>query len=74
VRLPADAVIKIGQATLAFQPRVLDSVLPGFIPLTLTLGMWWLLRYRRANPMVLLGLCLLLAVVVAGVMGLAGWV
>jgi PTS system mannose-specific IID component len=74
VQLPADAIINIGQAKIALQPRVLDSTLPGLIPLLLTLGLWWLLRFRRVNPMVLLGLCLLLAVVVAGIMGAAGWV
>jgi mannose/fructose/N-acetylgalactosamine-specific phosphotransferase system component IID len=53
---------------------VLDAILPGAIPLVVTLGMWWLLRFRHVNPMVLLGLCLLLAIVVAAIMGVAGWV
>lgn len=72
--LPGSAVIQIGQAQVALGPRVLDAILPGLIPLAITLGLWWLLRYRYANPMVLLGACLLVALIAAAVMGLAGWV
>jgi PTS system mannose-specific IID component len=72
--LPPTAALQIGDAQIALGPRVLDDILPGLIPLAITLGMWWLLRHRHANPMVLLGLCLVLAVIVAGAMGLAGWV
>jgi PTS system mannose-specific IID component len=72
--LPESAAIQIGQARIALGPRVLDAILPGLLPLAITLGLWWLLRYRHTNPMLLLGACLLLALVAAAVMGLAGWV
>jgi PTS system mannose-specific IID component len=72
--LPAAAAIQIGDAQIALQSRVLDAILPGLAPLAVTLGLWWLLRYRRANPMVLMGLCLLLALIVAGAASLLGWV
>jgi PTS system mannose-specific IID component len=72
--MPASAAIEIGQARISLGPRVLDMILPGLVPLAITLALWWLLRYRRTNPMVLLGACLALAIVAGAIMGLAGWV
>jgi mannose/fructose/N-acetylgalactosamine-specific phosphotransferase system component IID/mannose/fructose/N-acetylgalactosamine-specific phosphotransferase system component IIC len=72
--LPSTAVIEIGEAKLALQTRVLDMILPNILPLAATLILWWLLRYRRVNPMVLLGACLAVAFAWSLVMSWLGWV
>ncbi len=72
--LPNLGVIQIGNAQLAVQTRVLDAILPGLLPLAITLALWWLLRYHRANPMALLGACLLLSLVGALLAHALGWV
>jgi mannose/fructose/N-acetylgalactosamine-specific phosphotransferase system component IID len=43
------------------------------VPLAITLGLWWLLRYRNTNPMVLLGAIILVSVVACGLLRLIGW-
>jgi mannose/fructose/N-acetylgalactosamine-specific phosphotransferase system component IID/mannose/fructose/N-acetylgalactosamine-specific phosphotransferase system component IIC len=74
MRLPDTAVLQIGDATWALQPRVLDAALPGLVPLGITLAFWWLLRFKRANPMLLMGMCLLAALVIGAIGRLLGWV
>lgn len=71
--LPQGAAISIGAATLPIQGRVLDSIMPGLLPLIVTLGLWWLLRYKRVSPGVLVGVCLLIAVLAGVVAGVTGW-
>jgi len=66
--------LQIGAASLAVQTRLFDALVPGLLPLTVTLGLWWLLRYRRLNTNVLLGGCLL-AALLGGLFARAlGWV
>jgi len=73
VHLPAGAVITIDLASIPLQTVLLDNVMPRMAPLVITLGMWWLLRYRNANPMVLLGAIILASVVACGLLRLIGW-
>jgi mannose/fructose/N-acetylgalactosamine-specific phosphotransferase system component IID/mannose/fructose/N-acetylgalactosamine-specific phosphotransferase system component IIC len=54
--------ITVGSATLAIQADILDKILPGLLPLVLVVGTWWLLR-RRVNPLVLLVVYLVVALV-----------
>lgn len=74
ITLPGDGVIQIGAAQLAVQTRVLNAILPGALPLIATLAMWWLLRTRRASPVVLMGGCLIVAVIGAAIARALGWV
>ena len=74
MRLPETAALRFGDASWALQTRVLDAALPGIVPLLTTLVFWWLLRFRRANAMALMGVCLLAALVIAGIGRLLGWV
>jgi PTS system mannose-specific IID component len=72
--LPGNGSLQIGAASLAVQTRLFDALVPGLLPLTVTLGLWWLLRYRRLNTNVLLGGCLL-AALLGGLFARAlGWV
>ncbi len=73
VGLPAAAVIQIDAARIPLQSVLLDGVVPRIVPLAVTLGLWWLLRYRNSNPMVLLGALIVAAVVSAGLLRLLGW-
>jgi mannose PTS system EIID component len=72
-QLPAAAVIHIDLATIPLQAALLDSVMPHMIPLALTLGLWWLLRFRNTNPMLLLGAIILASVFACGLLRLFGW-
>ncbi len=74
MRLPETAVLRIGDAAWALQARVLDVALPGIVPLLVTLALWWLLRFKRVNSGMLMGLCLLAALVLAGIGQVLGWV
>jgi len=74
MRLPDSAVLHLGDADWVVQTRVLDAILPGIVPLATTLIFWWLLRFRRANPMALMGICLVLALIIAGIGRALGWV
>jgi mannose/fructose/N-acetylgalactosamine-specific phosphotransferase system component IID len=72
--LPGNGSLQIGAASLALQTRLLDALVPGVLPLAVTLVLWWLLRYRRLNANVLLGGCLV-AALLGGLLALAlGWV
>ncbi len=71
--LPQGAVITIGAATLPLQGRVFDSIMPGLLPLVTTLILWWLLRHRRASPGVLVGACLVIALLAGVVAGITRW-
>jgi PTS system mannose-specific IID component len=73
VQLPNAAVIQIDAARIPLQTALLDRIMPHMVPLAITLGLWWLLRYRNANPMLLLGAILLLSLVAAGILRLLGW-
>jgi len=73
VHLPAGAVIQIDLARIPLQAALLDSVMPRMVPLAITIGLWWLLRYRNTNPMVLLGAIILVSVVACGLLRLIGW-
>jgi PTS system mannose-specific IID component len=72
--LPQGAAITIGAATLPIQGRVLDSIMPGLLPLAVTLGLWWLMRHRRVSPGVLMGACLVVALLAGVVAGVTRWV
>ncbi|MCS6846264.1 MAG: PTS system mannose/fructose/sorbose family transporter subunit IID [Anaerolineae bacterium] len=74
IALPGEGVIQIGAARLAVQTRVLDAILPGLLPLAATLAIWWLLRYRRISPVILMGGCLIVAVAGAAIARALGWV
>jgi mannose/fructose/N-acetylgalactosamine-specific phosphotransferase system component IID len=72
--LPQGAAITIGAATLPLQGRVFDSIMPGLLPLAVTLILWWLMRYRRVSPGVLVGACLVIALLAGAVAGVTRWV
>jgi len=74
IALPSDGNIQIGDASLAVQTRVLDALLPGLLPLGVTLALWWLLRSRRLNVNILLGACLLAALLGGLLAHAIGWV
>jgi PTS system mannose-specific IID component len=59
IALPSNGSVQIGAVSLALQTRLLDALMPGLLPLSVTLLLWWLLRYRQLNANVLLGGCLL---------------
>jgi PTS system mannose-specific IID component len=71
--LPQGAAISIGAATLPIQGRVFDSIMPGLLPLAVTLTLWGLMRYRRVSPGVLVGVCLLVALLAGIVAGVTRW-
>ena len=73
IQFPAAAVIRISAAQIPLQSVLLDSVMPGMAPLVITLSLWWLLRFRNTNPMVLLGILILLAIIACGFLRLLGW-
>ncbi|HEY3290686.1 MAG TPA: PTS system mannose/fructose/sorbose family transporter subunit IID [Anaerolineae bacterium] len=73
VNLPAGAVISIDQARLPLQAVLLDNIIPRMAPLAITLVLWWLLRFRNTNPMVLLGAIIVVSVVACGLLRLVGW-
>jgi PTS system mannose-specific IID component len=56
--------ITIAGAQLNIQASVIDPIFPGALPLGLVLLTWWLLR-RRVNPLALLAVYLLFAIVAA---------
>lgn len=63
--------VTVGQQTIALQADVLDKILKGILPLTLTLFVWWLLR-RRVSPVAVIGLVTLFGID-ATYLGLLGW-
>ncbi len=56
--------ITIAGAQLNIQASVIDPIFPGALPLGLVLLTWWLLR-RRVNPLALLAVYLVVAIVAA---------
>jgi PTS system mannose-specific IID component len=72
VHLPAAASIQIDAARISLQ-GLLDGIMPRMVPLAITLALWWLLRHKRMNPMVLLGAIILLSVIACGILRLLGW-
>ncbi len=73
LRMPETAHITIGEATLWLQP-LLDQFAPHILSLSLTLWLWWQLRYRRANDMTLMLLCLFGAFALSYLASVTGWV
>ncbi len=71
VQLTTKAILTIGPQSVNLQTDVLDKILKGFLPLSLTLLIWWLLE-RKKSP-----LAVVLVVFVAGIvgtwLGLLGW-
>jgi PTS system mannose-specific IID component len=66
-------VLQIDAARIPLQ-NIVDGVLPGALPLLITLAMWYLMRYRKTQSMTLLGLCILAAFIVAAIMRLVHWI
>jgi PTS system mannose-specific IID component len=54
--------LTVGNTVLNIQRDILDKMLPGLLPLTLVVGTWWLIR-RRVNPVLLLVVYLVVALV-----------
>jgi mannose/fructose/N-acetylgalactosamine-specific phosphotransferase system component IID len=73
VHLPVASVIQINEARIPLQTALLDNIMPRMVPLLITLAMWWLLRRRNVNPMVLLGSIIVISIVIAGALRLVGW-
>lgn len=73
VQLPAAAIIQIDLARIPLQAVLLDGIMLRMMPLTITLALWWLVKYQRANPMLLLGMIILVSVIACGLLSLIGW-
>jgi len=54
--------LTVGSTVLNIQRDILDKMLPGLLPLTLVVGTWWLIR-RRVNPVLLLVVYLVVAII-----------
>jgi len=54
--------LAIGNTVLSIQRDILDKMLPGLLPLALVVGTWWLIR-RRVNPVLLLVVYLVVAII-----------
>lgn len=70
--VPVSPVVQIGAAAIPVQ-GLFDAILPGAIPLAITVGMWYLMRYRGVQPMSLLGVCVIAAMAVGGFLRLLRW-
>ena len=73
LHLPASATITIGEAVLSL-PALLDQFAPHILSLLFTLWLWWQLRYRRANDITLMLLCLFSTFALCYAASLIGWV
>jgi mannose/fructose/N-acetylgalactosamine-specific phosphotransferase system component IID len=73
IHLPQNASISIGDAVISLNPLV-NGVAPRILPLLLVLWLWWQLRYKRANPLALLFLCIVLAFGACWVFSRFGWI
>ncbi len=72
LHFPATVRLTIGEATFVLQPLI-DQFAPHILALLFTLWLWWQLRYRRANDMTLMLLCLVGAFAVCYVANAIGW-
>ncbi len=63
LRLPLEAGIQLGEAFWSPQAQVLSALHPGALSLLWVLGLWWLMRYQRASPIILMGLSVAIALV-----------
>ena len=72
IHLPQTASITIGDAVISLNPLV-NGIAPRILPLLLVMWLWWQLRYKRANPLVLLFVCIVLAFGVCWVFSKFGW-
>lgn len=70
--VPVAPVVQIGAAAIPLQ-GLFDAILPGAIPLAITAGMWYLMRYRGVQPMTLLGACVIAALAVGGLLRVLRW-
>jgi hypothetical protein len=61
VHLSLSVSIRVGSAIVSLQKDVLDSILRGLLPLTLTLFVWWLL-HRQVKPVVAVGVLFLIGI------------
>lgn len=52
----------LGQVELNLQTGVLDALLPGILPLAITLGVWGLLR-KRVKPLTIIGIVFVIGIV-----------
>jgi len=71
VQLSTKAAVTIGPQTVTLQTDVLDKILKGLLPLSLTLLIWWLLNKKRSPLTVIV---VVFAVGLIGTwLGLLGW-
>ncbi|WRS27387.1 PTS system mannose/fructose/sorbose family transporter subunit IID [Oscillospiraceae bacterium MB08-C2-2] len=70
VRVPLEWVFtnELGQVNFAFQTGVLDALLPGLLPLAITMGVWTMLR-KRVKPLTIVAI-LFAAGIVLSLLGL----
>jgi PTS system mannose-specific IID component len=66
VKIPIEWVFtnQLGKVTLNFQTGVLDALLPGILPLGVTMGVWWLLK-KRVKPLTIIGVIFVVGVVLS---------
>ena len=67
VSVSTPVVITVGVTSLKLQTDILDKILPGILPLALTLIVWWLLS-RKHSAMAVMGY-ILLAGIILGLVG-----
>jgi PTS system mannose-specific IID component len=61
VHLALSASIRVGSAVVSLQKDVLDGILRGLLPLTLTLFVWWLL-HKQVKSVVVVGVLFLIGI------------
>jgi mannose PTS system EIID component len=66
VKVPIEWVFnnELGQVKLNLQTGVLDALLPGILPLGITLGVWWLLK-KRVKPLTIVALLFVVGIVLS---------
>ncbi len=72
IHLPQNASITIGDAVISLNSLV-NGIAPRILPLLLVMWLWWQLRYKQANPLALLFVCIALAFGACWVFGKFGW-
>jgi mannose/fructose/N-acetylgalactosamine-specific phosphotransferase system component IID len=71
VQLSTKLTLTVGPQTVNIQADVLDKILQGLLPLSLTLSVWWLLNRKRSPLAVIL---YIFALGLGGTwLGLLGW-
>jgi mannose PTS system EIID component len=66
VKVPVEWIFsnELGQVKLNLQTGVLDALLPGILPLGITLGVWWLLK-KRVKPLTIVALIFVVGIVLS---------